>query len=317
MIASVPAAGCRPASGRAADARSGGRVSRPGQRRRSFSHLVRRQPDRLPPILRRHPASQRSAERGEGRLSAGPDGQPGWQRERRCPHEVPVGGRRLRFNLCRQEMCPADPCSPCSAGGCRTDFLVGYRFLRLDDGLGIREELTSTDPELSGAFLVQDTFGTRNQFNGGEFGFVHQTQWGRWSLEFLPKIAFGVTREAVSIAGSTRTTEADGTRHTDSGGLLALQPNIGHYVRNEFAVVPEVDLTVGFQWTPRLRSTLGYTFIYWSRVARAGDQIDLKVNPTLLPNGGPPEGDLTHPMFAFHEAGYWAQGLNFGLDYRW
>jgi len=190
--------------------------------------------------------------------------------------------------------------------------------LRLDDGLGIREELTSTDIDNLGAFLVQDTFRTRNFFHGGEIGLRFETQRGRWSLDFLPKIAFGNTHETATIFGSTRTTEADGTRPTPGlGGLLALSSNIGSYTRDAFAVVPEVGVTLGCQITPRLRSTFGYTFIYWSRVARAGDQIDFKVNPTLLPNGGPPEGDTSHPAFAFHETSFWAQGLNFGLDYRW
>jgi hypothetical protein len=58
----------------------------------------------------------------------------------------------------------------------------------------------------------------------------------------------------------------------------------------------------------------GYTFLYWSSVVRAGDQIDLTVNPNLLSDtpGGP-----ARPSFAFHETGIWAQGLSLGVELAW
>jgi hypothetical protein len=100
--------------------------------------------------------------------------------------------------------------------------------------------------------------------------------------------------------------------------LLAQTSNIGNYSRNTFGVVPELAGNIGYAITPRLRLICGYTFIYWSSVARAGSQIDTDVNSTLLPNSpNPPSGDLRHPQFVFHEAPFWAQGISAGLDYRW
>ena len=55
--------------------------------------------------------------------------------------------------------------------------------------------------------------------------------------------------------------------------------------------MPELGVTLGYQLNPCWRATLGYTFIYWSRVARAGDQIDRDINPDLFPpeqDGAPP-----------------------------
>jgi hypothetical protein len=51
-------------------------------------------------------------------------------------------------------------------------------------------------------------------------------------------------------------------------------------------------------------------------VVRAADQIDLNVNPNLLPPAVDPPGQLS-PTFAFHKTDFWAQGLSVGLDYRW
>ena len=65
----------------------------------------------------------------------------------------------------------------------------------------------------------------------------------------------------------------------------------------------------GWRWT------FGYTFLYWSGVARPGDQIQLDVNPSQFP---PPTRTVTaRPDFQLHTTDFWAQGLNFGLAYRY
>ena len=82
-----------------------------------------------------------------------------------------------------------------------------------------------------------------------------------------------------------------------------------------FTAIPELGLTVGYDITPRLKATFGYTFLYWSRLIRPADQVDTDLNPTQFPPGtlvGYPA-----PKAKFVVTDYWAQGLNFGLDYRY
>jgi hypothetical protein len=202
-------------------------------------------------------------------------------------------------------------------GWWRIDFLLGYRYAQLFDTVEVNESLVSLLTDAPGTFQVNDTFRTRNRFNGVELGTIASTYRGRWSLEGYTKIALGNSSEFVGINGSTTTTQ-DGVTTTDVGGLLAQTSNIGNYRRNEFAILPQLGMNVGYQLTPRLRAIVGYTFLYWSRVARAGDQIDMEVNSTLLPNSPiPPEGDLSHPEFVFRSVDFWAQGINAGLDFRW
>ena len=45
----------------------------------------------------------------------------------------------------------------------------------------------------------------------------------------------------------------------------------------------EMRVQLAYQVGPHLSVHAGYTFLYWSQVVRAGDQIDLVVNPALLP----------------------------------
>jgi hypothetical protein len=231
-------------------------------------------------------------------------------------------GVDARFYLGGCERCWSSPCDPCTTihSGWRADLLLGYRYLRLQDHLSVTEELTeladAKNPNSS--FYVEDDFDTRDQFNGGEIGLRYTIHRNRWSLEATPRIAFGTTHEQVGINGYSVITAANGITNTYPGGLLAQTTNIGNYSKNELAVVPQIALTLGYQLTPRLQATFGYSFLYWSRVARAGNQIDIDVNDLYIPSGethtisGPAD-----PKFAFNQTGYWAQGINFGLDYHW
>jgi hypothetical protein len=234
------------------------------------------------------------------------------------PTQFSSAGVNLLFNLCCCKTCYSDACWPSlnGPGGCRVDFLLGYRFYRLSDGVGISENLTTLNQPQPGTFLVNDTFTSRNLFNGVEFGTMLQKYRGRWTVEVISKLAMGNNNELVAINGST---VAPGNPGVLTGGLLAQPSNIGVYQRNEFAVVPQLNFNLLYQLTPRLRAVAGYSFIYWSRVVRPGDQIDLSVNSNTLPGNTPtpPTGDTSHPQFVFRDTDFWVQGISVGLDYRW
>ena len=140
----------------------------------------------------------------------------------------------------------------------------------------------------------------------------------------FPRIAFGSTHSTVDINGSTRITSptvaagATPVETTYQGGLLAQNgTNIGHYEQDNFAVVPELDLKLGYQFTCHTRLVLGYDVLYWSKVARAGEQIDTNVNSSYLPAAGVTPSGPARPQFSFQETGFWAQGINVGVDCRW
>jgi hypothetical protein len=82
-------------------------------------------------------------------------------------------------------------------------------------------------------------------------------------------------------------------------------------------MVPEFGATVGYQLTRRLRATLGYSLIYWGNVVRPGDQIDLDVNPNLLPPENVPFSGALRPQFQFVQTDYWVHGLSYGAEFRW
>jgi hypothetical protein len=208
----------------------------------------------------------------------------------------------LRQNLC---------CGCC----CRVDLLAGYRYLSLDEDLNISEIEIGTNPDdpLVGVpFFINEGFSASNDFHGGQIGIIAEWARCRTFVRFVGKVALGANSRTVEINGVTRVNGLP----PSNGGFLALPSNIGRYDSTEFAVVPEVGLTVGYQITPRLRVMMGYTFLYWTNVARPGDQIDLAVNTSQPPLGNGLVGQ-PRPAFSFNDSDFWAHGLSFGVELRY
>ncbi len=208
--------------------------------------------------------------------------------------------------------------------GCdwRIDWTLGWRYNRLDDDLNIssdRVTLGSPTAPTTGASLTEwDRFSTQNTFNGIQLGLITETRRNRWWFESRTTLALGNNRAQVNIDGqSTAVTPGPGGASqilVSPGGLLTQPTNIGAYENDDFAIVPQIGVNLGFEITRGLWATVGYNFMYWSRVARPGDQIDTDVN--LSQEGGGALVGLPRPGFTGFMTDYWAQGLNFGLAYR-
>lgn len=228
------------------------------------------------------------------------------------------GGIRFRRNFCCHKLSP-DPCSQCRICmlpcGIRWDWIAGYRYARLREGLFVREDLSADVDDVVTDFDILDSFNTTNTFHGGELGMVWESYRGPWYLTMTGKLGLGNTRQKLTIDGMT-TSVANGVQVTDTGGLLALPSNIGQYTSDKFTILPEFSATLGLYLTQRLSVTMGYTFVYWNHVVRAADAVDLNVNPNLIPPTVADPGPL-QPAVVFQDTDFWAQGVNLGLDYRW
>lgn len=225
----------------------------------------------------------------------------------------------------RRQLCCSDGCDY-SALSCTTvptswrlDGTIGYRYWQLDESLATREQLTSLVTNEPGTFDIRDRFETLNQFNGAEVGLLWQGRRGWWSMDALMRLAIGNVHQTATINGSSIITEgtAPGTTTTYNSGFLAQSSNVGSYSRDAFTMIPELGVTLGYQLTKRVRLTTGYSLIYWGNVIRPGDQIDLNINPQLLPPQQTAVTTPNRPQFQFDETDYWVQGLSFGGEFRW
>ncbi len=193
---------------------------------------------------------------------------------------------------------------------------------REPEHLGERPGFGQRPPPFTGEQItVSDRFATQNHFYGGQIGADALWFRGRFSIDVRAKLALGATVQQLDISGSQRFVSPLGTVQNFTGGLLALPGNIGHFSSTAFSVIPDVSFNVGYQIFPHLRGFIGYNFLYWSNVIRPGTSIDRGLDVTKIPNfplnpePAPVQG--LHPAPIFHNTGFWAQGINFGLEFTY
>lgn len=208
----------------------------------------------------------------------------------------------------------------------RLDGLAGFRYLSLVESLNVNDQFVDmlggtrgfAGTPLNFSEGVSDFDGLRvtNSFYGGGGGARLYYAQGRWFFTALGKIAAGATQERATVSGSTTLSAPNGSTFLP-GGILGTTANIGRYYQQHYAVVPEGQFNLAYQLTPFVTVRLGYTFIYWSNVARPGNQMTRVTSPNRVPT------DLaygtagnTSTAFQFHTSSFWAQGVNFGIDFR-
>jgi hypothetical protein len=217
--------------------------------------------------------------------------------------------------LLRAPLCCLTSCG----SGFRLDALAGYRLFGLNDQLTIRENLTPiAAPFVPGTQIgLVDSFRTENTFHGGTLGLALAGWSGPCTLELMARVDPGAMNHEVIIFGSTQTTVPGFPPVTRPGGLLALPSNIGTYHSTNFALIPEFDARIGCRITERVSVTAGYSFLLLTNVVRAGDQIDLVVNPNQLPGAPNPGVGPARPAFEMRHTNTWIQGITLGVRVSW
>lgn len=214
-------------------------------------------------------------------------------------------------------------------GGLIDTYFGGYRHLAL------RERLTVTDRTtvqvggqafFDGAPIAEndtrvrtDRFESTNDFHGAQVGVQAAVRGGAFDLTLRSAVAVGVAQQKLLVSGSTVRETNGGGIQTLPGGLLAAPSNIRSETQASFAVVPEVDLSVGVRLSNWARLSVGYTFLYFSNVVRPGEQIDPAVVFNQLPSSPVynPAATLGAPAPVFRQTDFWAQGLNLGLTFSY
>lgn len=240
-------------------------------------------------------------------------------------------GAEINYLVNFYRTCPADQCTL----GVNVNGLVGGRYMEVEEGLDIRS--ASTTLQVPGAqptfFLgtattglasvfVNDSFSTYNQFYGGQFGLQAEVKRRKTFLSFSGKLGLGAMHQTVDVFGSSMIQRGSGPASTFSnavGGLFANTNTIGRYRNDEFAVLPEFNLTVGWQPFKCVKLSVGYNYLYLNNVARPTDVIVPAVNPAVIP---------TSPLFGtaqpfvpvgqlVKQSDYSLQGLNFSVMFQY
>jgi len=199
----------------------------------------------------------------------------------------------------------------------RLEWLAGYRYLQLQEELGVHETLVITDPggdvPVGTTFDLLDEMSTWNEFHGGDLGVQWWTHARGWTFEFVTKLAIGGIARTVQIDGDTLVQTPDDPAVLTPGGLLAQPTNIGRHRTGRFTAVPELSIKVRRQLTHHLILTAGYSLVIVDHVVRTGDQLDLVVNPTQF--GGGELSGVPRPGVLMHDSTLWLHGLSVGLEW--
>lgn len=205
-------------------------------------------------------------------------------------------------------------CSPC-------EWFVGFRNVNLNKTLTITEFITAgaNAPDPAGTrIVVRDQFEVRNSFYGGQVGGASSKRYGNFSFEARGSVAMGVTHQVLTIEGNQSRTRPGQPTENFTGGLLAVGPNLGTFEKNQFSVVPEATLALGYYVRPGLKAFMGYNFIGWTNVLRPGDAIDRVVDLTFVPNApNVPFSGQPRPQPQFKQSDLVIQGITFGLEGTW
>jgi hypothetical protein len=204
----------------------------------------------------------------------------------------------------------------------RTDFVMGLRYLNLRDSLSIDSGADIYTPAgvLNQTIRSFESFRTRNQFYGSQAGVESHFHYGNFTLDLSGKVATGWVHQEVEIAGGSQSTiVGQPTQTLPNRSILYVQPtNAGNYKRDEFAILPELLIKLGYQVTPHIRATVGYDLLYVSNVIRPGNALDAGVNPSNTDFIAVQQPNTARrPAFSFDGTDFWAQGLTAGLVFTY
>lgn len=202
------------------------------------------------------------------------------------------------------------------SGGSRINFLIGPRFLFIEESLQML--VTTQELPAQGAppstFHFSERYATDNDFYGAQIGAEWQYRLGPVYVAATAKAALGQMYQNLHTRAQTQVVDGiTGVVLTNNDRALFLSPNnVGSFSRKHFAVVPEVNARVGYDFTNNLGISVGYTYLWVSDVIRPANQVDRNVNVQPITTGADGTGLLppARATPAFHSTSFWAQGLD-------
>ena len=155
----------------------------------------------------------------------------------------------------------------------RLDLLAGYRFAYLQDSVYLGDR-----PEPDHDQTRWNRLSTDNTFHGGQLGLSGDYRTDTWYAEGSVKIAYGAVT----------------TNTTATGAFLYSHPVPQLGSNTQDAVLPTLNVRLGYRVGARGKAFVGYSFQYLSHVNRLGDAFC----------SGVMEDD------------FWVQSLNLGFEWR-
>lgn len=171
-------------------------------------------------------------------------------------------------------------------------------------------------------YYVEDRFCTKNNFYGGQLGVKADYIFDCFSLNVVGKLALGAMCKEARISGAFDCNYFSHLTITQTflGGYFALPSNISHRKHTSFALIPQMDVNLGYQISDSLSIQAGYTFLYVNKMLWASNQLNRHINPTQSSlyefTATPVLVGTPQPKSSFREDDLWVQGINIGFTFQ-
>jgi hypothetical protein len=224
--------------------------------------------------------------------------------------------------------------------------LLGFRYFQFNESLGVNSIYNIIQPPgipspdaaqgLQSNFsqyqsitsISSDNIKVYNNFLGPQIGINSNYNFKRFTFDCNGKLGIGVQHQVVTINSSTTQTFAvnngDGTTSTQKSnypaGLLFSPYDVGRHSRNQFGLIPELNLKLGYRLFDRMKITAGYDFLLMANVLRASNQTQLIPYTTQSNFSGMAVQQQTSsqsiqiPAFTFDNSNLIINGFNVGLQ---
>ncbi len=188
----------------------------------------------------------------------------------------------------------------------RFELIGGYSHFNIQDDLFLKARSTLVNG--TSEALFEDAFQTRNEFHGGQIGSEISLQRGRWTASSMTKVHLGTMAQRVFVSGQSGQDPVPAGFDDSNQGLFARDGVSGNRSQNLFTFAPEINLKLGYQFRKHVNFHVGYSFVYWSNVALAGEQMDRNLFIVDPLNSVTDSGRFV----GIESDSYWVQGIDLG-----
>ena len=203
------------------------------------------------------------------------------------------------------------------------DLLAGFRYFQNNEDLTIYDAstvLAGGTTTFNGVGLgsgssvvVSDIFNATNIFSGGQVGARFGFGRGGLFFDLTGKVAVGGVYQRLNVDGATVATGGVFPAPVaTSGGFLTSGGQVGVRRDGRFAVLPEGNAQLGYQFTSWLNGFVGYQVMYLSSAARPSEQLTRAISVGGLPTS-PTYRRPTTQAVDILDGDLWLHGFNFGL----
>lgn len=215
------------------------------------------------------------------------------------------------------------------------EFVAGFRYLSLNERFWIDYDTDptvdtffgqgtlasylfagGTAPAFGSRIHAQDDVQTENDFYGLDLGVKASLEMlPNLTVKLAPSIALGAMVQDVNIFGSGMAWQPNGGMLRTPYGVFTRPGGVGSWSETEFAVVPQIDLEFSYDVGHGISLFAGYSFLYVSSYASAGDQLDRRIDAPIGPTGSYTASPRAASRPELETTDFWANGVNLGLRF--